>query len=74
MNKSRTLSAASLVSLMLVLAACGSEQKPAEASPAGTNTPYSDSLDKARGVEGTLQQQKNDLDRTLEEKENPTAE
>ena len=73
MNKIRTSSAASLVSLMLVLTACGSKQKPAE-SPQGTDTPYARELDKARGVEQTLQQQKDNMDRTLEEKENPTAE
>jgi hypothetical protein len=70
MNKSRTLSAASL---MLVLAACGSEQKPADPAPAA-ETPYARELDKARGVEQTLQQEKDNLDRTLQEKENPTAE
>lgn len=70
MNKSRTLSAASL---MLVLAACGSERKPADPAPTA-NTPYAAELDKARGVEQTLQQQKDNMDRTLQEKENPTAE
>jgi hypothetical protein len=73
MNKSRTLSAASLVSLLLVLAACSSEQQPS-ASPEGTDTPYAREMDKARAVEQTLQQQKDGMDRSLEEKENPTAE
>jgi hypothetical protein len=73
MNKSRTLSAASLISLSFVLAACGSEQEPAD-PPAAAETPYQQELDKARGVEQTLQQQKDSMDRTLEEKENPTAE
>jgi hypothetical protein len=73
MNKSRTLSAASLVSLSLVLAACGSEQQPAESAQAA-ETPYARELDKARGVEQTLQQQKDSMDRTLEEKEQSTAE
>jgi hypothetical protein len=73
MNKSRTLSAAFLVPLMLVLAACGSEQKPADPPPTA-DAPYSRELDKARGVEQTLQQQKDNMDRTLQEKENPTAE
>jgi hypothetical protein len=31
-------------------------------------------MDKARAVEGTMQQHKEALDRSLEEKENPTAE
>jgi predicted small lipoprotein YifL len=72
MNKSRILSAASLVTLLLVLAACGSEQKPADPPPA--DAPYQRELDKARGVEQTLQQEKDNTDRTLQEKENPTAE
>lgn len=67
MNKSRTPSAASLVPLLLVLAACGSEQQPADA-------PYSDAMEKARGVEATLQQQKDNMDQALQEKEQPTAE
>ncbi len=71
MNKSRTLSAAFLVSL--ALAACGSEQKPAEPSSA-TDAAYSEAMDKARGVEATLQQQKDNIDRTLQQNENPTAE
>src|SRR5689334_18136426 len=53
MNKSRILSAASLVSLLLVLAACGSEQKPADPPPAAEQ-PYQREIDKARGVEQTL--------------------
>jgi Flp pilus assembly protein TadD len=77
MNNSRTLSAASLVSLLLVLAACGSEQQPAESSQ-GTDQPtdqlYGRELDKARGVEQTLQQQKDNIDRTLQEQERPSAE
>lgn len=73
MNKSKTPSAASLAALMLVLAACGSEQQPAE-PPAAADSPYSRELDKARSVEGTLQQQKDNLDRTLQAQENPTAE
>jgi hypothetical protein len=72
MNKSRTSSVASLVSLLLVLAACGSEQKPAD--PAAADQPYAKELEKARAVEQTLQQHKDSMDRTLEEKENPTAE
>lgn len=73
MNKSRILSAVSPVSLLLVLAACGSEQPPAE-SPQAADSPYAQELDKARGVEQTLQQQKDSMDRTLQENESPTAE
>jgi len=67
MNKSRTLSAAFLVSL--ALAACGSRQQPAQPDAA-----YSEAMQKARDVEATLQQQKDNLDRTLQQAENPTAE
>lgn len=77
MNKSRILSVASLVSLLLVLAACGSEQKPAQPPAAAeqpADQPYARELDKARGVEQTMQQQKDNVDRTLQEQEHPTAE
>lgn len=70
MNKSRILSTASL---MLVLVACGSEQKPTDPPPAA-DAAYKEAMDKARGVEETLQQQKDNLDRTLQENEHPTAE
>ena len=73
MNKSRTLSVASLVSLLLVVAACGSEQKPADPLPAA-NQPYARELEKARGVEQTLQQQKDSIDHSVQEQEHPTAE
>jgi hypothetical protein len=73
MNKSRTVSAASLVLLPLVLAACGSEQKPVD-PPAAEDQPYARELDKARSVEQTLQQHKDSMDRTLQEQEQPTAE
>lgn len=75
MNKSRIVSAASLVPLVLVLAACGSRQSE---EPAAVEDPVSKematAMDKARGIEVTLQQQKDNLDRTLQENENPTAE
>jgi hypothetical protein len=73
MNKSRKLSVASLVSLLLVLAACGSEQQPVD-PPGAADQPYARQLDKARGVEQTLQQQKDNVDRTLQEEVQPTAE
>lgn len=75
-NKSRIHNAASLAFATLVLAACGSEQKPAEPPPVA-DTAFRDmtgAMDKARGVEATLQQEKEALDRKLQENENPTAE
>ena len=75
MNKSRKVSAASLVPVVLVLAACGSSEQPEEPPPV-EDTAYqgmAEAVDKARGVEATLQQQKDNLDRTLQENENPTA-
>ncbi|MET0532899.1 MAG: hypothetical protein ABW171_01630 [Steroidobacter sp.] len=74
MNKTRTVSAASLASIALVLTACGSEQKPVDPPAAPANQPYAEALDKARGVEATLQQQKDNIDQTLQSQENPTAE
>jgi len=74
MNKSRRVSAASLVPLVLVLAACGSRQP--EAPPPLEDTVFEDMagvMDEARGVEATLQQRKDNLDRTLQENENPAA-
>ena len=70
MNKSRTLSAAFLVSL--ALAACSSEQQPS--APSARDAAYSEAMEKARDVEATLQQQKDNLDRTLQQAESPTAE
>ena len=70
MNKSRTSSVASLVSLLLVLAACGSEQQPVD-PPAAADQPYARELDKAREAEQTLQQQKDNVDRSLQEQEHP---
>lgn len=75
-KKSRNHSAGSLAFAALLLAACGSEQKPAEPPPL-EDTAFRDmagAMDKARGVEATLQQQQEALDRTLQENENPTAE
>lgn len=76
MSKIRIQSAASLAFVALLLAACGSEQKPAEPPPV-QDTAFRDmagAMDKARGVEATLQQEKEALDRKLQENENPTAE
>ena len=75
-KKSRSLFALPIVVAASSLAACGSEQKPTEPPPV-EDTAFRDmagAMDKARAVEGTLQEHKEALDRTLEEKENPTAE
>lgn len=75
-NKSRIQSAALWVLAALLLAACGSGQKPAEPPPVD-DTAFRDmagAVDKAHGVEATLQQEKEALDRKLQENENPTAE
>jgi hypothetical protein len=76
MNKSRTLSVACfLASSALVLVACGSEPKPAEL-PAVEDTAaagLAGAMDKARAVEGTVHQQKHNIDQALQENENPTA-
>lgn len=75
-QKTRIQSAASVAVAALMLAACGSEQKPAEPLPVH-DTAFRDmagTMDKARGVEATLQQQKEALDRKLQDNESPTAE
>jgi hypothetical protein len=75
-KKSRNSYALSIAVAASLLAACGSEQKPTEPPPV-EDTAFRDmtrAMDKARAVEGTMQQHKEALDRSLEEKENPTAE
>jgi len=75
-NKSRNRSLLSLALVASLLAACGSEQKPAEPPPVN-DTVFGDmagAVDKARAVEGTVQDQKKAIDRALEQDENPTAE
>jgi len=75
-QKTRIQSAASVAVAALMLAACGSEQKPAERPPV-QDTAFRDmagAMDKARGAEATLQQGQEARDRKLQEQENPTAE
>jgi hypothetical protein len=75
-KKSRNRSAAPIALAALLLAACGSAQPPAEPRPVA-DTVFGEAagtLDKARSVEGTVMQQKEDLDRTLQENEQSTAE
>ena len=75
-QKIRIQSAASLAFAALLLAACGSEQKPAEPPPV-EDTAFRDmagAMDKARGTEATLQQGQDARDHKLQQDENPTAE
>lgn len=74
-NKSRIPHALSMIVAASVLAACGSEPKPAPPPPV-EDTAFGDmkgAMDKARAVEGTMQQHKEDIDRTLQQNENPTT-
>lgn len=75
-NKSRNRSLLSLALLASVLAACGSEQQPAEPPPA-QETVFGDTVatvDKARAVEGQVQDHKQALDRALQQNESQAAE
>ena len=75
-KKCMNRSAASIALGALLLSACGSKQQPAEPPPV-QDTVFGDAvgtLDKARGVEGTVMQQKEEVDRTLQENEQSTAE
>ena len=67
---------AAFVVVASLLAACGSDNQPTEPPPVA-DAAFSDmagAMDKAHAVEGTLQEHKDSLDRTLEQNENPTAE
>jgi hypothetical protein len=70
-NNSRNCSVLALAFIASLLAACGSEQKPT-APPPVEDTVFRDmdrAVDKARAVEGTVQEQKKAMDRALEENE-----
>ncbi len=74
-DKSRNCSVLSLALGASLLAACGSEQKPAEPAPV-EDTVFRDvagTMDKARAVEGQAQAHKEALDRALDQNENATA-
>ncbi|WP_129781496.1 hypothetical protein [Peristeroidobacter soli] len=74
-NKSRNCSVLSLALVASLLAACGSEQKPTEPSPV-KDTAFGDmagTVDKARAVEGQVQDSKAAIDRALDQNENSTA-
>jgi len=75
-KKSRNSSLLSLALVASLLAACGSEHKPSEPPPV-EDTVFGDmagAVDKARPVEGTVQDHKEAIDRALEQNEKPTAE
>jgi len=80
-DQSRNRSASTLLGAALSLAAsllsgCGSEPEPTPPPPV-EETVFRDmagAVDKARAVEGTVQQHKQELDRALEQQENPSAE
>lgn len=75
-KKSRNSSLLSLALVASLLAACGSEQKPSEPPPVA-DTAFGDmagAIDKARAVEGTVQDHKEAIDRALEQNEKPAAE
>ena len=70
-NNSRNCSVLSLALVASLLAACGSEAKPT-APPPVEETVFKDmsgAVDKARAVEGTVQEQKESMDRALDENE-----
>lgn len=75
--RSFTIRAITVVSMACgatLLAACGSKPEP---TPLVEDTVAGDmvgAMDKARAVEGTMQEHKEALDRTLQQNENPTAE
>jgi hypothetical protein len=74
-NNGRNCSVLLLAFMTTWLAACGSEQKPTEPPPV-KDTAFGDMVraeDKARAVEGQLQQSKEAMDRALEQNENSTA-
>lgn len=76
-QKNRNRSAVPMALAALLLAACGSRQKPVEPPPPVKDTAFGDAvgaMDKARGVEATMLQQKEGLDHALQEQESPAAE
>lgn len=75
-KKSRNRSLLSLALVASLLAACGSEQQAAEPPPV-EETAFGDmagAVDKARAVEGQVQDHKQAIDRALEQNENQPAE
>ena len=74
-NENTHIAWLAVAALSLVLSACGSRHE-SEPTPAVEDTAFGDmtgAMDKARGVEDTLQQQKENMDRSLQEAEGSTA-
>lgn len=72
----RAITIVSVAFVTSLLAACGSQEQAA-APPPVEDTAFRDmagAMEKARAVEGTVQEHKEALDRALQENENPTAE
>ena len=75
-KKSRNSSLVPLALVATLLAACGSGQQSSEPPPVA-DTAFGEmagAVDKARVVEGQVQQHKAAIDRALEQNENQTAE
>jgi hypothetical protein len=74
-HNSRYRSVLSLALVASLLAACGSEQKPTEPPPV-EDTVFRDvagTVDKARAVDGEVQEHKEAIDSALEQNENSAA-
>ena len=71
----RAITVVSMALATSLLAACGSKPEPTPPPVADTVAgDMAGAMDKARAVEGTMQEHKDALDRTLQQNENPTAE
>jgi len=65
----------SLVAALLLLTACGAQDEPRPEPPPVEDTAFGDmvgTMDKARAVEDTTLQHKEDIDRALQESEGAT--
>lgn len=68
----RTNQHISLIAISMLVTACGAQDEPRPEPPTVEDTAFGDmvgTMDKARSVEGTTLQHKQDLDRALEQSE-----
>lgn len=68
----RTRQRISLIAVSMLLAACGAQDEAPPEPPPVKDTAFGDmvgTMDKARGVEDTTMQHKEDLDRAMQESE-----